>query len=288
MSARADEIAAVDAWQGARIGFRTRQALIDAHRRSYSEIDLGEPAPPRIVILTLLASLFATLVEFQKYGTHPTAQQLDAAGASSVIALVRGDWSSIVTANLLHAGIQHFALNAFIIYLVGRWVEHVGGRWVTAATVTVGALGTVVGSLITTPTTVTIGASGIAFALLGCGLVLDPRARTGLGLIVRPLLVLNVVGTFVVPGVSVGGHIGGLAAGLAVGLATWSHRTTPGDEQRSIGSPRRAVAIPVTIAASLVLAWSLVWHTVDRSSARDAGVRVAMRLVDSKSQADAG
>ena len=279
MAARADESALVDAWHGARIGHRRRQALLDAQRRSYSEIDVGEPRPPRVVGGLLLASLFTTLVEFQQYGTNPTVRELDAAGASSAIALARGDWWSIITANLLHAGVQHFVLNAFIIFLVGRWVEHVVGRWATVAVITVGALGTTAGSLIEAPQTVTIGASGIAFALLGCGLVVDPRGRTGLGVIVRPLAIFNVIATFLIPGVSIGGHLGGLVAGLLVGCIVWQ-RAESGSRE-SIGSVRRTAARALAIAGSAVLIGFAVWHVVAPTSARTVGTEVALRLIES-------
>ncbi len=65
----------------------------------------------------------------------------------------------------------------------------------------------------------TAGASGVAFGLVGCaiaGMVIRkiPIMRTNLG----GLLIINLVITFAIPGISIGGHIGGLIAGFLCGL----------------------------------------------------------------------
>jgi membrane associated rhomboid family serine protease len=69
------------------------------------------------------------------------------------------------------------------------------------------------------PFEVTAGASGAAFGLVGCaiaGMVLRkmPVLRSNLG----GLLIINLVITFAIPGISIGGHIGGLIAGFLCGL----------------------------------------------------------------------
>ena len=59
----------------------------------------------------------------------------------------------------------------------------------------------------------------MAFGLVGCavaGMVIRkiPVMRTNLG----GLLLINLVITFAIPGISIGGHIGGLVAGFLCGL----------------------------------------------------------------------
>jgi membrane associated rhomboid family serine protease len=63
------------------------------------------------------------------------------------------------------------------------------------------------------------GASGAVFGLMGASVVLF-RAR-GLSLMESGLgfwLGLNLLITFAVPGISIGGHLGGLAGGLLAGF----------------------------------------------------------------------
>lgn len=273
-------IALADAWLGARIGNRTRRAMHEAERaaerRAMAEIDLGEPGVPRVVVAFLLVAIFTTLVEFQRFGTSPTARELDAAGGMSAVALARGDWWQVVTANLLHGGIQHLVLNVFIIYLVGRWLELLVGRWTVVAVVGVSALATAAGAVLAAPLTVSIGASGVAFGMLGCALVADPRARTHVGVLARMLAIVNVIGTFVIAGISIGGHLGGLAGGALVGLLVWDRRPTDG---HPIGQPRARVAVALALASFALLTFLASWAQLDAHSAQRSGEDVAQWLV---------
>ncbi len=75
------------------------------------------------------------------------------------------------------------------------------------------------GALILTPDAFTGGASGAVFGLMGAMAVgLYQRGRSiwegGIG----GLIVINVLLSFAIPGISIGGHLGGLAGGAAVGF----------------------------------------------------------------------
>ncbi|MCW2950051.1 MAG: rhomboid family intrarane serine protease [Thermoleophilia bacterium] len=277
MRAAARDNGVVDAWQGARVRHRADRAYRAAASRGWAEIDIGEPHTPLVVGGFVLVTLFATLVEFSKLGTHPSAQALDGFGGSSAIALYRGDWSSAVLANLLHGSLTHIALNLFIIVLVGRWVEHLAGRLVTLAVVTWSMLATTTGALLLDPRVVSVGASGVAFGIIGCAVAIDPRARTTAGTLARTFAIVNVVGTFVVPGISIGGHLGGLAAGLLVGYVCWSRAV---DDDRPVGRPRRAVAAVFALPALLTIVALLAVHAVDRERAVTWGRATATWLVE--------
>jgi membrane associated rhomboid family serine protease len=75
---------------------------------------------------------------------------------------------------------------------------------------------------------VTVGASGAVFGLMGAGVValrargFDPM-QSGLGV----TLLLNLAITFLIPGISIGGHVGGLIGGGLCALAFSSFRRTP-------------------------------------------------------------
>ena len=70
-----------------------------------------------------------------------------------------------------------------------------------------------------TPTDATAGASGAIFGVLGALLVLERRGTINSGGQILMLIVINLVITFAIPGISIGGHIGGLVAGIVVMLA---------------------------------------------------------------------
>ena len=76
------------------------------------------------------------------------------------------------------------------------------------------------GALILSPNSLTGGASGAIFGLLGAS-VMEMKSR-GVPFMQSPLagmLLINLVITFGIPGISIGGHVGGLAGGLIVGWA---------------------------------------------------------------------
>jgi len=76
------------------------------------------------------------------------------------------------------------------------------------------------GALLVNPHSLTVGASGAIFGLMGAAAV-EMRARqipvmqSGVG----GLILLNLVISFTLPGISWGGHIGGLIGGAVAALA---------------------------------------------------------------------
>jgi membrane associated rhomboid family serine protease len=105
------------------------------------------------------------------------------------------------------------------------------------------------GAIYLSPNSATAGASGAIFGVLGGLLVLERRGNIATGGQVLGLIVLNLIFTFAVPGVSVGGHVGGLIAGIVLMLAFTRFRR----------SPELSVAVAgIVAAAALILAYSTV------------------------------
>jgi membrane associated rhomboid family serine protease len=81
------------------------------------------------------------------------------------------------------------------------------------------------GALIADPLALTVGASGAAFGLLGAAVVgMRQRGVAVLQSQLGVLLVLNLVITFAIPGIAIGGHIGGLIGGGICGAALLTPR----------------------------------------------------------------
>ncbi|MCW2956286.1 MAG: Rhomboid family protein [Thermoleophilia bacterium] len=266
MRARATDSGPADGWRGARIGAERRHSTSRARWRIDTEIDIGEPGMPVVTITFLLATALMTLVEFSQYGASPVADDLARAGGSGVGVIATGEWWKVLTSNLLHGSVPHLLFNAFAIYLTGRWLEHLAGRMVVATTMLWSAVIAGAGALFVDTPTVVTGASGVAFGLLGACVAVDPRARTPVGLIARQLVIFNVIGTFLLPGISIGGHLGGLAAGLAVGALAW--RRTSNDAAPA-GRPRPAATRVMFAAALPIIALLAVGPGVLPNEARD-------------------
>jgi membrane associated rhomboid family serine protease len=66
-----------------------------------------------------------------------------------------------------------------------------------------------------------VGASGALFGILGAAIVLERQGTHVFGGAALGIVVLNLVFTFAVPGISIGGHLGGLAGG-ALGMLALS------------------------------------------------------------------
>jgi membrane associated rhomboid family serine protease len=97
-------------------------------------------------------------------------------------------------------------------------LEPILGRIRMVALYTAALLAGSFGALLHAPYIRTAGASGAVFGLVGAAFIgLRQRGvdvwRTDVG----GLLGINLVLTFVVPGISIGGHLGGLAGGALVG-----------------------------------------------------------------------
>ena len=129
-----------------------------------------------------------------------------------------GEWWRLVTAGFLHANLFHLFMNMLVLWQLGSLLERPLGPVRYAALYAVSLLGGSFGALLLSPNAFTVGASGAVYGLLGATVVLLRRRgvdvmQTGLG----GLLIVNLLFTFLIPGISIGGHLGGLAAGALTG-----------------------------------------------------------------------
>jgi len=137
----------------------------------------------------------------------------------SVYSADPGQWYRIVTSGFLHFGIIHLAFNMYLLYLLGQMLEPAIGRIRFALVYVAALLGGSAGAMLLEPDGLHGGASGAVFGLMAAAFVgymlrgVNPLT-TGIG----TTLLLNVVITFSIPGISKGGHIGGAVAGALCGL----------------------------------------------------------------------
>ena len=142
-----------------------------------------------------------------------------------------GEWWRLVTGAFLHSGPIHLLMNMFLLWLLAKELEGALGHLNFLLCYVVSVLGGALGVMLLSPNAPTLGASGGVFGLMGALVVLQLRARqnpwnTGIG----GLVAINLVITFTLPGISVGGHVGGLLAGAVAGAVvqprSWPQTST--------------------------------------------------------------
>jgi membrane associated rhomboid family serine protease len=131
-----------------------------------------------------------------------------------------GEWWRLVTSAFIHASPIHLLFNMVMLWWFGSALEGLLGRVRFVGIVLVSILGGGAGALLATQANqLTVGASGAVFGILGAGLVLERRQIMVFGGGALAVVLLNLMLTFLIPGISIGGHLGGLAAGAAATLA---------------------------------------------------------------------
>lgn len=127
--------------------------------------------------------------------------------------LIEGEWWRALGAGFLHYGIIHLAVNMFALYVLGPYCEIALGRVRFLAVYLVSLLGGSAATvLFSSALTASAGASGAIYGLFGAVAIVMLRTRQNLTQILV-LLLINLVITFSVPGISIWGHLGGLLAG---------------------------------------------------------------------------
>jgi membrane associated rhomboid family serine protease len=159
-----------------------------------------------------------------------------------------GEWYRLVTGGFLHAGLMHIAFNMFALYVVGRVLEPSIGtpRFVALyfASLLAGSFGAL---LLTNPFEPTVGASGAIFGLFAATAILARgRGMNALASEIGFLIVINLVFTFSIPGISIGGHLGGLVGGAICALAI-----VAGDRGK-FGTQRLPAELLVMLAVAVI------------------------------------
>lgn len=166
-------------------------------------------------------------------------------------AVAAGEYYRLITSAFIHYGLVHILFNMWALYVLGPPLERYLGRLRFASLYLLSALGgSVVVYLFSSPMTGTGGASGAIFGLFAATIVAARRLNLDVRWLVG-LVVVNLVLTFSIPGISWQGHIGGLITGALVGAAyVYPPRAS-----------RTAVQAAVTIGLLVVFAALIMMRT---------------------------
>lgn len=154
----------------------------------------------------------------------------------------------LVTSGFLHAGITHVLFNMVALYFTGPALERLLGPARFLGLYTLSLLGgSVLVYLLAPPGQPTLGASGAIFGLFGASFLLARKLDFDVRGIVG-LIVVNLVITFIAPGISWQGHIGGLVTGA---LVAWAYAYAP--------QARRDLIVAGCSVALVLLFAALIW-----------------------------
>jgi membrane associated rhomboid family serine protease len=153
------------------------------------------------------------------------ASGIDSSG--DTVGVAEGEWWRLLTAAFLHYGPIHLGMNMLVLWLIGPALEDYLGHGRYALLYLVSGLAGSAGALLWTPNAATVGASGAIWGIMGAALILEWRRIYVFGGQAMGLVVFNLAITFLLPGISRGGHIGGLVGGAACALVFLSLRRSP-------------------------------------------------------------
>lgn len=132
-----------------------------------------------------------------------------------------GEYYRLVTSTFLHAGISHFLVNIFALYILGKFVEGIYTPW--HLLITYLASGTIASlfSLVFITEGISLGASGAVYGLLGLIIMhLLLTRKIKVKLIIQIIVVFAVVSALSMFTANINhyAHIGGLIIGLLLGV----------------------------------------------------------------------
>ena len=167
------------------------------------------------------------------------------------IGVANGEAYRIITSGFLHSGLIHIGFNMYALWILGPQLERLLDRHRFVVLYVTSLVGGAAGVMLLSPDAFTVGASGAVFGLFGAVAVIQRAAgvsiwSSGIG----QVLALNLLLTFAIPRVSVGGHVGGLLAGAIAGVIyVWVARA---------GKPHWIGTVAVT-ALGIVLAGASIY-----------------------------
>lgn len=158
-----------------------------------------------------------------------------------------GDFYRLFTAMFLHYGLLHLALNMWALWVLGRELENQLGPGRYLLLYLLAGLGGNVAAYWLSPAGQSAGASGAVFGLFAALFVVARRLNRDTSQIIT-VLVINLVFSFSVPGISWQAHLGGLIVGAALAVAM----TYPPRELRGKVLSAASAGIVILLSAIVV------------------------------------
>jgi membrane associated rhomboid family serine protease len=134
------------------------------------------------------------------------------------VGIADGQYYRLLTSMFLHYGLLHLALNMWALWVLGRELEGQLGPGRFLLLYFLSGLGGSVAAYALSPTSMSAGASGAVFGLFAAIFVVFRRLNRDTSQIIT-VLVINLIFSFSVRGISWQAHLGGLVVGAAIAVA---------------------------------------------------------------------
>ena len=171
--------------------------------------------------ILIAANVVMFLVETMMGGSTNTDVAIRAGALYSPL-VAQGEYWRLFTSMFLHFGMMHLLFNMYALYVAGRNVELVYGKWrFLIIYVGAGLMGNIATMLLSRRAHLSVGASGAVFGLFGALLILAFRPRHGWRIAPGSILTtlgINLVYGFANPQINMRAHVGGLIGGALLAL----------------------------------------------------------------------
>lgn len=161
-----------------------------------------------------------------------------------------GEYYRLFTAMFMHLGLLHLLMNMWALWVLGRALEAMLGPARFLALYLVAGVGGNVMAYLFQPDALSAGASTALFGLFAALFLAMRKLGLNAGAVL-PVIIINLVLTFTVPGISIYGHVGGFVVGGLAGAAmVYAPRAN-----------RALVQTGVLVALVLLLGGLSLWQT---------------------------
>lgn len=182
--------------------------------------DLFSPKKP-IVTYLLIAVMSVVLILMYTYGSGG----IDSMSVRTLYdfggLIKNGSWIRLISSIFLHIGFIHFLMNVWSLNILGKQVENFFGHVKTFIIFLYsGIVGNLLSLILMDNNTISAGASGAIFGFMGALLYFSLNQRTYMGEALKnqilPVIIVNLLVGFMVPGINIYAHIGGLVGGIII------------------------------------------------------------------------
>lgn len=213
--------------------------------------DRRYPVTSFFLIVTTLIFILMFLTSGFNYTSPQTLYRFGAIYGPAIRVMPTQLWR-IFSATFVHIGLEHFLVNMLSLYFLGRQMEDIFG---SKAFFFIYLLSGMMGNLFVlafSPRSITAGASTALFGMFAAIIVLRYATRNPyirqLGQSYLSLFVINLIGSVLIPNISLAGHLGGAVGGAILAIIF------PVRGERRIYTPgQRSLAILAFIALSVLL-----------------------------------
>ena len=213
--------------------------------------DRRYPVTSFFLFVTSLVFILMFLTSGFNYTSAATLYQFGAVYPPAIKTMPEQIWR-LFSATFVHIGLAHFFINMLSLYFLGRQMEQIfGSKQFFFIYLLSGMMGNLF-VLVFSPNAITAGASTALYGMFASIVILRYATRNPylqqLGQSYLSLLVINLVGSILIPGISLAGHVGGAVGGALLAIVF------PVQGERKIYSPvQRGLATLGFIALSVLL-----------------------------------